>query len=381
MKKKVLIILHPHFTIPGGAGKVALEIGNRLVKEYKVIVISQKINNEYIANNPKITFYSINGPLTDSIIFWLFFLYWQYKINKKINEFRENSEIILFPQVFPYNWVGLIYKLFHKNVKCFCWCHEPSAFIHIKKWRQSINNPFKRMLSEILKPIFSVIDIKLMKLADKVFANSKFSQKQIERIYNIDSVVIYPGIDIEKYKPIPFSKKENYILTVGRLTKFKNMDVLIKAFSKIKNKKIKLKIVGDGEEKENLIQLIKKLSIDERVELFHQISEKKLIELYQKAKIFVLCSKNEPFGMVPVEAMACGTPVIADNSGGVRETVMDKISGRLINMTVTSLVSTINNILFDEQRLKTLSKNAIKFVQKKYKWEENVNKLIVAINE
>ena len=374
--KKYLLILHPHFTIPGGAGKVALELGKRLSDKYNVIVISQRINPEYIKDYPELTFQNIKGPLTDSFYFWLLFPYWQCKVNKIINDYQDKGEVILFPQVFPYNWIGLIYKLFHKDVKCVCWCHEPSAFIHIKKWRQSINNPFKRILSEILKPILSIIDIKLIKLADAVFANSKFGQQQIKQIYNIDSVVIYPGIDIEKYKPIPFSKKENYVLTVGRLTKFKNINILIKAFSKIKDTTVQLKIVGDGEERENLVKLVKTSGLEKRIIFFPQIDESKLIKLYQKAKVFVSCSINEPFGLVPVESMACGTPVIADNSGGPRETILNNIAGRLINCTEKNLVTIINELLINKKDLKQYSVSARKHILANYNWEKSTLKVM-----
>ncbi len=375
MKQKILIIIHPHFTLPGGAGKVALELGKQLSKEMRVVIIAQKINQNYIDEYPELEFESINGPITSSFFFWFFFPWWYQKTAKIINSLRKKGEVSILCSVFPANWIGLLYKSFHKEISCSWFCHEPSAFIHIKKWRNAIANPLKRNLANLFSPLFSIIDKKLTTYADEIFANSNYSKKIIQKCYQRDSTVIYPGINHSFYTPIPFEQKKNYILTVGRLTKFKNNDMIITALSKIENKEISLYIVGDGEEKENLQKLAKKLNIENRVRIFANISDQEIVQFYAQAKIFILGSKNEPFGIVPIEAMSCGTAVIVDNSGGPSETVLDGKTGKRIDFEVENLTKTINELLSDEKTLEEMSIFARKYAQENFSWEKSVEKI------
>lgn len=375
MDKEILIIIHPHFTIPGGAGKVALEIGKRIAKDLKVVIIAQQINPEYIENYPEIIFESINGPITSSFLFWLLFPVWYFKTAKIIDKYSKQGKIRIFISVFPANWIGLPYKIFHREIRCDWYCHEPSAFIHIKKWRNAISNPLKRALANLLAPIFSAIDKILAKYADNIIANSHYSQNIIEKIYNTKSVVIYPGVDTQQYIPVPFKDKENYILSVGRLTKFKNFNLLIKAFSKLEDKTLSLYIVGNGEEKENLQKLATRLNVQQRVKLLSDINDQQIIDLFAKAKIFVLCSKNEPFGIVPVEAMACGTAVIADNSGGPIETIVSQKTGILVDCNENSLFEAFSELLNDKDKLERFSMEAREHAQRNFDWDLCVTKL------
>lgn len=375
-QKKTLIIIHPHFTIPGGAGKVVLELGKRISKTIKVVIIAQKIHPEYIKSYPEIRFESLNGPITSSFKFWLFLPYWCKKTSEIIDKYQNKSEIEILCNVFPANWIGLPYKKKHLGVKMFWYCHEPSAFIHIKKWRDTIKNPLKRLAAHVLCPILSKYDKKIIKYADLIFSNSEFTSEKIDEIYKRDSIVIYPGIDTDKFQPINYEDKENFILTVARLSKFKNIDMLVRAFSKLEDKDNKLKIVGDGEEKDSLINLARRLGVSKRVEILSGLNDNEVSDIFAKAKIFVLCSKEEPFGMVPVESLASGTMAIADNSGGPKEIIDNNENGILIdNMDKDKLASCIDSLLLNEGKIKLFSSNARTRVTKIFTWDNSAKKI------
>lgn len=379
--KKTLIIIHPHFTIPGGAGKVILELGKRISKTINVVIIAQKINPDYIKNYPEIKFESLHGPITSSFKFWLFLSYWRKKTFEIIDRYRQKGEIKLFCNTFPTNWIGLPYKKFHPEVKCYWFCQEPSAFIHIKKWRDAIISPLKKLIANTLAPLFAIYDKAITIYADKIFVNSSFSQGKTKAVYNRETVVIYPGIDINKFQPIGYKDKENYILTVARLSKFKNIDMLVRAFAKLQNTDIKLKIVGDGEEKNNLAKLAEQLDISKRVEILSGLSDREVANIFAKAKIFVLCSKEEPFGMVPVEALASGTMAIADNSGGPKEIIDNNKNGILIDkMDDEKLADCIDNLLGNEDKIKLFSSNARPSVIEVFTWEKSAKKLMKELN-
>lgn len=373
--KKTVIIIHPHFTIPGGAGKVVLEIGRRLAKNVNVVCVAQKINNNYINDYEEINFQSLNGPTTDSFSFWLLFPYWQYKTWKTVNRYISREATILC-SVFPSNWIIFPYKLLHPKVKIIWFCQEPSAFVQDTNWINAISNPIKRVIAKLFNPIFKAVDQKLAKIPNHILANSHYAKGLIKKIYKRDSIVVYPGIDKKRFYPIPFSKKEDYILTVSRLSKFKNVDILINAYSKLKDSHFRLKIVGNGEELNNLIKLCRKLEISHRVDFLTKVSDREIVKIYQKAKLFVLCSKNEPFGIVPVEAMACGTPVIADESGGPKETVINGKTGLLIkDINPQNLCRTIESI---EENLKDFCSNCSDYISDKFDWR--IDKILTLLN-
>ena len=229
-KKPYLIVLHPHFTLPGGAGKYMMEIVKRCTDEYDVIAISQHSNEEWRKQFPGVVFEDLNGPLTSSVWFWLLWPMWYVKIARKLYKLRKSREVILFCNVFPAHWFGLLYKKLQPTVRCVWLCAEPSAFIHFKHWRNAIPSWYKRQAAHILAPIFSVIDIWFVKSCDAIIADSKYTQQHITEIYHQSSELGYPGIIALPVDIPSIQQRTKRIIAVGRLTKFKRVDILIRGF-------------------------------------------------------------------------------------------------------------------------------------------------------
>jgi glycosyltransferase involved in cell wall biosynthesis len=146
---------------------------------------------------------------------------------------------------------------------------------------------------------------------DYFIANSNFIAKRIWKTYRRESEVIYPPVDIEAFEFC--GEKEDYYLTASRMVPYKKMDLIVEAFSKMPDKR--LVVIGDGPD-------YKKISSKAggNVTLLGYQPFSVLKEHMQKAKAFVFAAE-EDFGIIPVEAQACGTPVIAYGKGGVKETV------------------------------------------------------------
>lgn len=373
MSKTNFIYLHPHFTLPGGAGGVILESAVRLNPDkYNVWILCIRANSEFKSKYSTLSFIEIGGPLSSSPLFWFTFPWVQYKIHGALNRL---SPTIIFPNVLPANWWAFIYKLFHKGVFCLWYCHEPSAFIHFSKWIASIPNPLIRIGAKVLNPYLKAIDLFLVsKGPDHVVGNSMFSKKLFEKIYHKHIAdYIYPGIDLNYF--LSKKAKKRYLFIVSRLTKFKNVDIAIETMTKIKHKEYQLIIGGEGEEKNNLIALSKKLNLSDRVHFIGRVPLKELPRLYAEAKLVLFTSKDEPFGMVPVEALACGTPVIGANSGGLKETIEDNYNGILLDvLTPENLANTIDGLLADSDRYNFLQNNTRKTAEK-FRWEQHVEKL------
>jgi glycosyltransferase involved in cell wall biosynthesis len=182
----------------------------------------------------------------------------------------------------------------------------------------------------VLNPILKKIDLALEKQNDFVFCNSSYSASEYEQSYHKKSnAIIYPPSYI---KTVSLSEnKREYIFTVSRLSKFKNVDLLIESFAKISEKfpNYSLLIAGDGEERISLEELVREKGLEYKIKLLGKVSDEQLSVLYADARVTALCSKNEPFGLVPVESMMYGTPVIAHESGGPLETIIKGKTGFL----------------------------------------------------
>ncbi len=146
---------------------------------------------------------------------------------------------------------------------------------------------------------------------DELLANSRFTAQRIWKYYRRESKVIYPPVDVEAFALC--EKKQDYFLTVSRLVHYKAVDVLIEAFRQMPD--LRLMVVGDGP----LYSTFQK-DCPTNVTLAGWQEKNAIVEKMQQARALVYAAR-EDFGIVPVEAQACGTPVIAYGSGGVLESV------------------------------------------------------------
>lgn len=325
-----ILFLFPHFIIPGGAARVTLDFAHGLQKSgHTIEILCANASPDFLRENSDLKISQLCIPNSDSFWYWILLPYWQIKINKTLKKY---PGYILFPQVLPSNWWAWIYKLFNRKQKIVWYCHEASAFIHSKKWINSITNPFMRVGAKIFNLLLKKIDIKLETQNNSVVCNSWFTAGQYEKCYNRKAAgVAYPPLEIKSIEPE--KNKERIFFTITRLSKFKNLDFLIDAFSEFSklNPGYKLIIAGDGEEKTNLEKITRDKKMEEKIFFPGKISDEERNGFYKKAVVTILCSHNEPFGIVPIESMMHGTPVIAHNSGGPKETIQNGKNGFLFD--------------------------------------------------
>lgn len=207
--------------------------------------------------------------------------------------------------------------------------------------------------------ILRKIDVKQAQRPDYIIANSLFVKKWVKEKYNRDSQVIYPPVELQSF-PLEMHK-EDYYVVVGRVVHVKKFDIVIKAFNTSGKKLI---VIGDGD------QLIKLKNIAKKNIIFTGFLNGVEVSKYiQKAKGFIQMGV-EGFGIAPIEAQACGTPVIAYAFGGVLETVIDNETG--IYFKEQSAQSLSNAIkLFEEKKFNpiVIRKNALRFSNDKFEEE------------
>lgn len=143
--------------------------------------------------------------------------------------------------------------------------------------------------------------------------------------------VIYNGVDSARLTPNPAERSENPVFVyLGRLKKYKRVDVVIRAFAGLNVPEATLEIAGTGDYRASLERLVKSLDLETRVKFLGFIPEDEKVHLLRRAWASVLASPKEGWGISNLEAAACGTPVVAANSPGIRESVIDGETGFLV---------------------------------------------------
>jgi glycosyltransferase involved in cell wall biosynthesis len=251
-----------------------------------------------------------------------------------------------------------------------CYCHTPPRWLY--GYNTSINfqkYSLVKLYAVVVGHFMRLYDYKAAQKVDYFIANSKEVAGRIKKFYRRDSVVIYPPVALAKVKRV---KKENYYFIVSRIVGGKGLNIAVDAAIKMG---FKLKIAGSsagyylGHE-----ELIKKSQ--GKVEFLGQVTDEELVKLYGGAKAFLALSEDEDFGITPVESMLCGTPVIAFNGGGYKETVINNKTGLFFdNYSVESLCEAINNF----ENLKIDPKDCIEQAQKfsKERFKKEIEEFVI----
>lgn len=182
-------------------------------------------------------------------------------------------------------------------------------------------------------------------------------------------VTIPSGIDLQTFRDLGYDREENTLLFVGRLSPVKRLDLLLMALEKVKKKlpDVKLKIIGrDWGEKTRLLELTKQLELLNNVEFLGEITFKDLVEHYNRAKIFVLTSRFETFGVTIMESIGCGTPVVVTGVGGVPEVVGN--AGVVCKENADSISQGIIDLLTDDVKYLKMKENT-KIRRALFGWE------------
>jgi glycosyltransferase involved in cell wall biosynthesis len=270
------------------------------------------------------------------------------------------------PHLFPTNLIKN-----HPSV----WCpQEPPRMLYdLKEYiftRKDL--PFyKRILFRSFSPFITNINSKNTQ-SDEIVANSLFSKKYLEDVYKKDvGHVVYPGVDWERYN----IKKgnENVLLVVNRLFPEKRVDLAIKSLQYLDDHV--LWIVGNGSHKMILQKLVSDLGLEDRVKFWGYVNEEKLRNIYSECFCTIFTPLREPFGMVALESMAAGKPVIGCNEGGFTEIMENNKHGFLVDPEPEKIAEKISYLKENKDIYKKMSKNCLK-TAKIYSWEKTSSDLL-----
>ena len=248
-----------------------------------------------------------------------------------------------------------------KNTKVIDYCHTPPRWLYGYETSVGFTKYWPvKVYAAIVGHFIRMFDFKTAQGVDYFIANSKNVQERIKKFYRRNSTVIYPPCDVEKIINLTKDiKKEKFFLLASRLTGGKGIEEAIKLSKKIG---FNLKIVGESAGFSN-IEKNNKVGI----EFLGRLTDEELYREYAKAKGFIALAKDEDFGMTVVEAQAAGTPVIAFNGGGFKESVVNNETGVLIDeISEKSLRQAIKKIEETKWSREKLLSNARKFSKEKF---------------
>lgn len=207
-----------------------------------------------------------------------------------------------------------------------CYCHSPMRYLWdmYHDYRESAG----RVTRVLMAPSTHYLRLWDRASADRVdhfIANSGFISSRIRKCYRREAMVIHPPVDVDRFKCV--LDKSDYFLLLGQLTRYKRPDIAIDAFRGMPEKQ--LVVIGEGELKDEL-----RRTAPSNVEFKSRLTDDGVKNYLQSARALIFPGV-EDFGIVPVEAMACGTPVIAFAKGGALETVVEDETGLFFHEQTT----------------------------------------------
>lgn len=201
---------------------------------------------------------------------------------------------------------------------------------------------------------------------DQVLVNSYFSRETVLRVYGRDATVCYLGIDAARFRATG-ADREHVVAGVGQIARHKNVDLLIDAIARMPRPRPRIEWVGtmgDTRYATELLDRARRGSVE--FVLHDAVDDDVLIDVLSRARALVYTPRLEPFGLVPLEANACGLPVVAVAEGGVRETIADGINGLLVCSSPEDVAAGVQRLLLDPELADQLGRTGRTLVEERW---------------
>jgi phosphatidylinositol alpha-1,6-mannosyltransferase len=229
---------------------------------------------------------------------------------------------------------------------------------------------------------------RVLRGASAVIANSNFTRELLLKEWGVPSEkvrLLHPGVDCDYFRPAARDEEarrrlgwsgRRVVLTVGRLQRRKGQDVMIEVVARLRERfpDLLYAVVGDGLERQHLGELVAKLGVGSHVQFLGEVKDAELLRCYQQCDVFALANRAvgkdvEGFGMVLLEAQACGRPVLTGNSGGTAETIRPNESGLVVPCDrPAEPAAALAELLGDSARLDRMGRVGREWVAGKFDW-------------
>ena len=351
-----IAVVHTSFISKGGGERFVYEVFSRLSKHYEIHIFCNNISNESFDFNK----FECSVIPARHDLFGKFVAYYEAKALKNVIKYavKWKPDIIWLNRGY-YHASWIIEK---HNIKVIPYVHYPISLEPIKTG--FLRKVYRRIIN------LEGLESKAFAQVPVVLCNSKYTESAIKREQPLAKTeVVYPGVDHNKFYPT--WEDEGYLYYNSRFQKFKNHELAVKIAIKTNYNLILSGFVS----KNNIIyfEYIKKLAEKyNNIKILQNPSDDAIIKLLQKCSIFLFPSLGEHFGIAPLEAMACGKPVIGHKSGGTIETVGE--AGILCGDDINEWVENVTRLMEDKDERINLGKKAFEF-SKTFTWDRTVNKI------
>ncbi len=345
----------------GGAENYIQELAKRWVRDGNKVTIFCGNDGQSTRNDVVDGVDIIRRGGFYTVYFWAFLYY--------ITRFRNKFDLVIDSE----NGLPFFTPLY-VNVPKFLLIHH----VHQEVFREHLRFPFNRLAMFIEKHMMPLFYVN-----QKVITVSKSSMQDVLKL-GLSSVsdieIVTPGIDLKTFVKTKKTSFPSFIY-LGRLKPYKNVDVAILAFSKIikKYKNAKFFVVGSGESENYLKDLVSKLNLKDNVEFYGKVTDSERVKMLGKSWISIQPSSFEGWGITVIEANACGTPVIASNVKGLRDSVIDGETGLLVTAKNANLFAReMEELIKDEKYRKQLSEASYIWAQR-FSWDDNAKKFVKVV--
>lgn len=343
-----IALVHDSFTQEGGAERV-FEALHELYPGAPVfaLVLDSKLKGKYKTWNVKVSWLQFFYNLFPRLKWWL-----------PLIPFAVSSLNFSGFDVIISSSSGFVKNIeVPKSAKHICYCHTPPRFLwHDKDY---VAQEVPKILTWLVKPVLWYLkkwDLKASSSVTLFLANSIEVQKRIKQIYNRDSIVVYPFVDTNFWQPS--KETADYFLLGGRLQPHKHNELIVKIFNELG---LKLKVFGSGRQEKYLRSIAKP-----NIEFLGKITDEQLRDLYS-GSLGLIYPQVEDFGLMPLEATACGTPSMALGQGGSLETIVPNKTGAFFyRYNEQEIMSLINTWKKDAYKKEDLLNQAKKFSKENF---------------
>lgn len=213
--------------------------------------------------------------------------------------------------------------------------------------------------------------------ATRLLANSQFTRAQMKHEYGVDAPVCHCGVDSSLFRPLPEVHKGRHILSVGELSPRKGFSFLVESLAQIpaaERPMLRLACNSVREQERRYVEgLAHELAVD--LQIMTNLNTQELAIQYNEALLCVYAPVAEPFGLVPLEAMSCGTPVVGVREGGVSESVIDGSTGLLTDRDPQQFAAAVSRLLSNRGLRESLGATARAHVLQNWTWDRSVEGL------
>jgi glycosyltransferase involved in cell wall biosynthesis len=364
-----VLIYHPRFVGYGGAELVMCKVARALyARGYDVAVATHELDQtKYRMRTARIILPLSKPNILNNLVCSL-------SLSKLANQF----DVLIMSN--PYAVLDFFVSIRTKTPIVW-WCHEPRRKLFWKEMGDP--KPTDPMSWHLKRPLFKFLTKIFALHCRTLIVHSNYMKNIVRSALRVRGLRVVPfGVDLKDY---PYTRllKNKRLLYVGRVADVKNVYRLIEAFALVEDKQAGLVIIGQGTTGDNIsmMRLVERLGLQEKVVWRKSVED--LIAEYVKSEMVVYPCINEPFGIVPIEAMATARPVIVARVGGPAETVVDGETGLLVDpYNKKEIANAITQILSKEDSFK-MGMNGRKRVEDHYTFDrflsgiENVLKEIV----